>query len=262
MDARDAVDVREAGRIYSRAYILGPWILIVGAWSLILFAFSTNHALLIDHDYLLRESHFPWLVALAVFLLSWQIMTIAMMLPSSLSVISRIGSIHRVYRPLWTVQGIFIAGYSFVWTLFALVAFLGDTLIHQLLNHWWWLYTHSWVIGAAVLAIAGIFQLSLLKRHCLWQCCNNANLWRRYAHPGTRSLWFLGAHYGVYCLGSCWAIMLVMFGVGMRNLPWLAFLTVAMVIEKEFPGGSRLRVGIGGIFLLLAVLWLIFPLLH
>lgn len=55
--------------------------LVIIAWGIILFAFSTHQTALIDHDYLLRVSHLPWLLALGLFLASWQIMTIAMMLP-------------------------------------------------------------------------------------------------------------------------------------------------------------------------------------
>ena len=52
-------------------------------------------------------------------------------------------------------QAVFLAGYAVVWAAFALVAFLGDTQIHWLVHHWFWLDTHAWVIGATTFAIAG-----------------------------------------------------------------------------------------------------------
>ncbi len=63
----------------------------------------------------------------------------------------------------------------------------------------------------------------------------------------------------VRCLGCCWALMLVMFGVGVGNLAGMAALTGAMVIEKTVPGGKRLSPVIGIILLLLGVLWLAHP---
>jgi predicted metal-binding membrane protein len=241
--------------------IIFPWMLVVVAWGVVLLAFAMNRASLIDHDYLLRTSHLPWLGAFIVFLISWQVMTIAMMLPSALSMISIVGAMSRRRARIWLVQGSFILGYTFIWTLFACVAFLGDTLVHQLVDHWRWLYTHSWFIDATVLLTAGCFQLSALKRSCLQRCCHEAAF--RTVLPGSDMgmIWRLGVRYGLFCLGACWAIMLVMFGIGMKSLFWIVALTAVMLIEKEIPGGQRLRVAIGGGFLFLAVLWLLIPLL-
>ncbi len=242
--------------------IIFPWLLVVIAWGIVLLAFVTNRASLIDHDYLLRTSRLPWLVAFIVFLISWQIMTVAMMLPSALSMVSSIGALSRGRGPLWLVQGSFILGYTFVWTLFACVAFLGDTLVHQLVNHWRWLYLHSWFIGTITLLVAGCFQLSPLKRSCLQHCCHEAA--PRTTLPGparTGTIWRIGVRYGLFCLGACWAIMLVMFGIGMKSLFWIVALTGVMLVEKEIPGGQRLRVAIGAGFLFLAVFWLLIPLM-
>ena len=241
--------------------IIFPWMLVVVAWGVVLLAFATNRASLIDHDYLLRTSHLPWLVAFIVFLISWQVMSIAMMLPSALSMISAVGAMSRGRARIWLVQGSFILGYTFVWTLFACVALLGDTLVHQLVDHWRWLYTQSWFIGATVLLTAGCFQLSALKRSCLQRCCHEAAFCTVVPGSDMGMIWRLGVRYGLFCVGTCWAIMLVMFGIGMKSLFWIVALTAVMLIEKEIPGGQRLRVAIGCSFLFLAVLWLLIPLL-
>lgn len=254
-----ALDENQVSRNWMQ--IIFPWILVVVAWGIILLAFATNRVSLIDHDYLLRTSHLPWLLAFVIFLTSWQVMTVAMMLPSALSMVSAIGVLSRGRGQLWLVQGSFIFGYTFVWTLFACVAFPGDTLVHQLVDHWRWLYIHSWFIGATVLLIAGCFQLSPLKRSCLQHCRHEATL--HMALPGPAHLgliWRTGVRYGLFCLGTCWAVMLVMFGIGMKSLLWMVALTGVMLVEKEIPGGQQLRVAIGSGFLLLAVLWLLIPL--
>jgi predicted metal-binding membrane protein len=259
--ARHRASLDEAQASGNWLLIIFPWILVAIAWGSILLAFATNRASLIDHDFLLKTGHLPWLVAFIVFLVTWQVMTFAMMLPSALSMIFAVGAMNRRRGRLWLVQGSFILGYTFVWMLFACVAFSGDTLVHQLVDHWRWLYTHSWFIGAVVLLIAGSFQLSPLKRSCLQQCCHEAAF--RTTLPGSDmgSIWRQGVRYGLFCLGSCWAIMLVMFGIGMKSLLLIVVLTGVMLIEKEIPGGQRFRVVIGSGFLFLATLWLFIPLL-
>jgi len=80
-----------------------------------------------------------------------------------------------------------------------------------------------------------------------------------YYRKGAGSAWQLGLRHGAFCLGCCWALMLVMFGVGVGNLAGMAALTGAMVIEKAVPGGKRLSPLVGIILLLLGVLWLVHP---
>jgi hypothetical protein len=60
-------------------------------------------------------------------------------------------------------------------------------------------------------------------------------------------------------LGSCWALMLVMFGMGVGSLLSMAVPTGIMVIEKTYPGGQRLSPVIGIILLGLSALWLVHP---
>ena len=82
----------------------------------------------------------------------------------------------------------------------------------------------------------------------------------RHYRKGVGAAWRLGVNHGSYCLGCCWALMLVMFGVGVGNLAGMAALTGAMVIEKAVPGGKRLSPIIGVVLLLLGALWLAHPL--
>jgi predicted metal-binding membrane protein len=67
--------------------------------------------------------------------------------------------------------------------------------------------------------------------------------------------------YGMFCLGTCWAIMLVMFGIGMKSLLWMVLLASIVLVEKEIPGGQRFTMVIGVGFLVLALLRLLFPLM-
>src|SRR6266704_1887362 len=248
--------VKDDAHLRRRAPVLWPWMLVIAAWAVAGLAVLTNQSYLINHHYLLEESHLPVLVALVVFLACWQIMTVGMMLPSSMPMVYMIVHAGRQQRRPHAIPGVFLAGYAVVWTAFALVAFLGDTQIHWLVHHWFWLDTHFWVIGATTFAVAGVFQFSPLKGRCLKQCRSPFSFFVRSYRKGVGAAWHLGLHHGAFCLGSCWALMLVMFGLGVGSLLSMAVLPGVMVIEKTYPGGQRLRPVFGIVLLWLFALWL------
>ncbi len=252
---------RQSARLAAcrRSPVIWPWLLVGAAWTLAGLAVLTNQDSLINHHYLLEESHLSVPVALVVFLAGWQVMTAGMMLPSNMPMVSMAVHAGRQQRRPRAVPAAFLAGYAVVWTTFALVAFVGDTQIHWLVHHWFWLDTHSWVIGATTFAVAGVFQFSPLKGRCLKQCRSPFSFFVHYYRKGVGAAWHLGLRYGASCLGSCWALMLVMFGIGMGSLVPMAVLTGVMVVEKTYPGGQRLSPVIGIILLGLSALWLAHP---
>ncbi len=91
------------------------------------------------------------------------------------------------------------------------------------------------------------------------QCRTPFSFFVRYYRKGSGAAWRLGLRHGMFCLGCCWALMLVMFGLGVGSLVSMAVLTGVMIVEKTFPGGQRLSPVIGLALLLLAVLWLAHP---
>jgi predicted metal-binding membrane protein len=242
-----------------RAPVIWPWVLIFGAWTVVLVAVLTKQTFLINHNYLLTQGHLPWIVAMVVFLVCWQVMTVAMMLPSSMPLVYMIVHASRGQQHPRATQTAFLVGHTIIWTSFAIVAFIGDTLVHWMVNHWFWLYMHSWLTGAVIFAIAGGFQLSPLKQHCLKENRRPDSFFERYSRSGIGSSWQLGLRYGIICLGSCWALMLVMFGIGVGSIVWMASLTGMMIVEKTYPGGQHLSHLLGIVLLLLAVLWLAHP---
>jgi len=242
-----------------RAPVIWPWLVVVAAWTLALLAVLTHQTFLMNHYYLLVESHLPWLVALVIFLAGFQIMTVGMMLPSSMPMVSMMVHASRQQNHTRLIQAAFLAAYALVWTAFALAAFLGDTQIHRVVNSWPWLAQHSWLIGVATFALAGGFQFSPLKQSCLKQCRSPFSFFVRYYRKGVKGAWHLGLRHGMFCLGCCWALMLVMFGLGVGSMVSMAALTGVMVVEKTYPSGQRLRPVIGIVLLLLAVVWFVHP---
>lgn len=256
-----------------RAPILWPWIVVALAWGFAFLAVLTGQSYLVDHHQLLEGHymymyghymrmgglHLPWLAALAVFLASWQIMTVAMMLPSSMPMLyMMIHASRQQTRPRQTIAA-FLAGYAAIWTAFALFAFIADGLVHRLAGSWPWLHDHPWMVGAVTLAVAGGFQFSALKESCLKQCRTHLTCFVRYYRRGAGSAWLLGLRHGAFCLGCCWALMLIMFGIGVGALTIMGVLAGIMLIEKVLPGGQRLSPAIGVALMLLSVLWVIHP---
>jgi predicted metal-binding membrane protein len=234
-------------------------LLVALAWAVALLAVLTGQSYLVDHHVLLGEQRLPWIAALAVFLAAWQVMTVAMMLPSSLPMIYMFIYASRQHQRPRLSQAAFLAGYALVWTGFALAAFAGDTVVHGAVDAWPWLDHHPWLIGAATLALAGSFQFSSLKERCLTQCRSPFSFFVRYYRRGLSEAWRLGVRHGAFCLGCCWALMLMMFGLGVGNLAAMAVLTGVMVVEKTIPHGQRLGKVVGAGLLIWGALMLWHP---
>jgi predicted metal-binding membrane protein len=259
MRATNMPELTDHARPRRRAPLYWPWVLVAAAWTVALLAALTHQTYLIDHDYLLEQSHLPWPATVALFLAGWQVMTVAMMLPSSLPMVYMLVYASRQQARPRATQAAFLAGYAIVWTAFAVAAFFGDTLIHRLVDRWPWMAANSYLIGAATFTIAGAFQFSPLKERCLTACRSPFSFFVRYYRKGVGAAWHLGLRHGGFCLGCCWALMLVMFGIGVGSLVWMAVLAGVMVVEKAVPGGQRLSPIIGVVLVLLAAMWLIHP---
>ena len=100
-----------------------------------------------------------------------------------------------------------------------------------------------------MLALAGAFQFTSLKDACLDKCRHPAQFLMRYYERGVGGGFRLGARHGAFCVGCCWALMLVMFAAGVASLVWMALLTTLMVHEKTRPAGRR-AVPVTGVALL------------
>src|SRR5258708_8073859 len=143
---------RERTRRGRRALVLWPWLLVAVAWAVFILATLAHQTFLLDHHYLLQASGLPWLAALEVFLLCWQVMTVAMMLPSSMPMVNLVVYAgRRQARPV-AVPLAFLAGYAVIWTAFAAGAFLGDTGVHRLVALVPWLARDARVLGAVQFA--------------------------------------------------------------------------------------------------------------
>lgn len=168
----------------------------------------------------------------------WFLMALAMMLPSAAPMIRTYCEIadtasakgERAVHPL-----VLVAGYLTVW-LAASLGFAGLTMAVQAGATATAIGPLRGAAGAAALAVAGLYQFSGLKEACLKKCRNPFNiLFSRWSQRAPR-IFVLGLEQGIWCLGCCWALMLVMFAVGIMNLSWMALLALFTVVEKQLPG--------------------------
>jgi predicted metal-binding membrane protein len=177
---------------------------------------------------------------------AWLVMAGAMMLPTVVPLVRLLVPVTaRVARPVVTRLA-FLGGYLAVWGGFAAVAVMGDSGVDALARVRAWPVAPSEPVLAVTLVVAGLFQFSRVKHLCLTACRSPwAFLWQHYRR-GVRGGWLLGVRHGALCLGCCWALMLIMFGVGVGSLLWMLALTVFMIVEKTAPHGARLVAPLGG----------------
>ena len=231
---------------------------IAAAWAVAVIAQASGKAALLHHDALI-EGQLPLWVALGLFLLAWQVMIAAMMLPSTLPMIRLFAATSTSQESSGETQAAFLAGYLVVWTVFGALAFVGDMGLHHLVDATPWLAARPWLIAGSALSLAGAFQFSGVKDRCLSQCRHPGAYLLAHYRRGVGPAFRLGRGHGLFCLGCCWALMLLMFAAGVANLWWMAALTALMVYEKVGRRGAGATRPVGALLFVLALLVLLHP---
>jgi predicted metal-binding membrane protein len=177
----------------------------------------------------------------------WAVMMTAMMIPSAVPMILLVGGAGHA----WAVA----IGYVAVWTFFS----IGATALQ------WTLSTSSILnpmmeisspqAGAALLAVAGIYQWTPLKHACLTACRSPMAFLMRGWRSGRWGAFRMGFGHGIYCVGCCWALMLLLFAGGVMNLTVIVALTVFVAFEKLAPHGAW-GTRVSGALLLVAAIWM------
>ena len=171
---------------------------------------------------------------LALLWAMWAVMMIGMMLPSAAPAILIYGSAarrrHGADAPTLTYA--LAAGYLAVWTVFAVLATMVQRALGALLLLSPMMELTSPVTGAMLLMVAGVYQLTPLKRACLQACQSPLGFLVSRWRDGWRGAWRMGVEHGVYCLGCCWALMLLLFVGGVMNLAVIGALTLFVAFEK------------------------------
>ncbi len=191
------------------------------------------------------------LLLVLVFVAGWTLMTVAMMLPTSLPLVALFHALVRQRPDRARLVLLLIVGYLSTWTLFGVVVHIGDWGVHGAVEQSPWLEANAWILVAATLALAGVYQFTPLKYRCLDKCRSPLSFimehWRG-SHDQAQAF-RLGVDHGIFCIGCCWSLMLLMFAVGVGNLGWMLALGTVMAIEKNMPWGRRLSAPLGVVLL-------------
>ena len=178
------------------------------------------------------------LVELLAYVGGWGVMMAAMMLPSALPMISLYGATQRKQAGAETngvPVALFTLVYLAVWTATGVPVYLASTLAGGLPPY----------AVAAVLVVAGVYQWTPLKQVCLRACRSPLGFLLGHWRPGRRGSVALGAAHAMYCLGCCWALMVVLVAAGAMGLPWVLLIAAVVAAEKLLPGGEWTARAIG-----------------
>lgn len=191
------------------------------------------------------------LLPLALSCAAWILMTAAMMLPTTLPLFNafdRLTEARADHARLLMLLGL---GYIAAWGGFGAIAHVLHAALLAAIGAIPALAWNGWLIGVAVIAAAGAFQFSRLKRQCLDKCRSPLSFlierWR--GHAAGRQAFALGMRHGLYCVGCCWALMLLMLALGAGSIGWMLALACVMALERNLPWGRRLSAPLGAALL-------------
>jgi predicted metal-binding membrane protein len=186
----------------------------------------------------------------------WAVMMTAMMLPTATPLIllyaaaaRRNGETGSPARRVYALA----AGYVVVWSLFSVLATALQRILASTRVLTPMMEPATAVAGSVVLAIAGVYQLTPLKRACLRACRSPLGFMLQRWRSGVAGAFHLGVRHGAYCLGCCWALMLILFAGGVMNLVVIVTLTIWVVVEKIAPFGEQTAAASGVVLLAIAV---------
>lgn len=188
----------------------------------------------------------------------WTVMMIAMMLPSVAPMVLTFAAVNRRRRQQarpYVPTAVFLTGYLAAWTIFSVLATFAQWLLHRAALLSAAMVITNAVLGGLLLVTAGIFQWTPLKRACLSHCRDPLAFlitqWRE-GHGGALRM---GLSHGSYCIGCCWALMVLLFVAGVMNLAWVALISVFVLVEKVVPAAPMLT-RTSGILFIGAGIWM------
>jgi predicted metal-binding membrane protein len=133
---------------------------------------------------------------------------------------------------------LFALGYAAVWGGFALTATAAQWALERVALLTPAMATSSALLASLVFVAVGIYQFTPLKQACLRHCRSPLEFLAGHWREGGRGAFAMGASHGGYCLGCCWALMLLLFVGGVMNLAWIAGLAMFVLLEKLLPAGA------------------------
>jgi predicted metal-binding membrane protein len=200
-----------------------------------------------DHDHALAGT--PTMgMGVPLFLAVWVAMMIASMFPAvspMVLIYARVSANRRGNGRTWTPTSLFVSGYLLLWTAFGVGAYAAAWVGEALAGGIDAVHDNAPRIGAALIVVAGGYQFSGLKERCLTECRSPLAFLAEHWRPGRLGAVTMGLRHGLHCAGCCWALMAVLFPLGMTNIAALAGVTALTYAEKVLPGARSVRFAAG-----------------
>ena len=244
-------------RYHEREYWLIAALIAVAstlAW-LLLWRFAHSPTLhYLHHAHLMGPPNGSFLLGSFLFVGSWTVMTIAMMLPTSIPLIGIFNRIARDRPERSLLTALVIVGYLTAWVTFGAFAYAFAIGLHRLSLELTGIPERILIV--ATLFLAGAFQFSSIKYKCLSKCRSPFGFviehWTGEDHM--RQAWWLGLHHGLFCVGCCWALMLLMVFAGAGSLAVMFAIGSIMAIEKNLRWGPHMVKPVGALLFALGLL--------
>jgi predicted metal-binding membrane protein len=245
-DGLSATSPRRAEGVRDRTTLVIYVLLLVvtgGAWAHILTSMSGGD--MAGMDMVMT----PTLIDGVSYVVAWAVMMTAMMLPSALPMIGLYAGTQRPASiPTRAVSvALFALTYLALWALTGIPVYLASLALMAVSAG-----TLAYVV-AGVLAMSGAFQLTPLKHVCLRHCRSPLGFLLGHWREGRTGALAMGWAHAVYCVGCCWALMVVLVVAGAMGLPWVLLVACAVAAEKLLPDGERVARLIGVALILLGV---------
>ena len=194
-----------------------------------------------------------WTVEYALLIFTmWWLMMLATMLPSAAPMILLFAALTRGQtqsRAPYMGTSLFGFGYLGVWAGFSALAAVFQWQLGRIALLSPMMVTTSVTLGALLLIGAGIWQFTPLKHACLLQCRAPAEFLTAHWRAGQAGPVQMGMLHGVYCLGCCWMLMLLLFYGGIMNVYWIAGLATLVLVEKTAPPGIWVSGTVGALLI-------------
>lgn len=193
---------------------------------------------------------------LLMLFLMWAVMMTGMMLPSAVPVIMLVIGTYRGRGDRARVLTLtFASGYLVAWTGFSAIAASLQFLLHRAALLSPSMSTTSALLGGAILLGAGVYQWLPIKGTCLTHCRSPLAFLGTHWRDGTGGAFAMGLRHGIFCIGCCWALMLLLFAAGVMNLFWVGALAAFVLMEKLARSGARIG-RIAGVLLAVWGVWI------
>lgn len=246
-----------------RAERLLFWCLLGGlsalAWFALWYWGDSPYLHYLHHAHQHRPPGDGALFAAAIFVGGWTLMTVAMMLPTSMPLLAVFARVSASRSDRALLLALVVAGYLATWAAVGVLAYALAVAVRTVSEQLSWIAEHGWILGAVTLLGAGLYQFTPLKNRCLDRCRSPFSFVTSHwtgEHHRRQALW-LGVDHGMFCVGCCWTLMLLMFPLGAGNLGWMLLLGAVMAAEKNLPWGRAMARPLGVALLALGAVVLV-----